>query len=107
MKTAAAVALVAVLCAPAAFAVESTLAWDANPAEENVTSYCVYDNGSQRWCGNALEVVLDFPPGRHVLTVTAKNDLGLESDGSKPLHLLVPGGAEQRRHTVAARGAAQ
>lgn len=73
------------ILASSAQAVELAIGWDANPPEEQVVGYRVWD-GAARICETtATQCVSDLAIGTHSLTVTAVNAYGLESERSAPL----------------------
>ena len=81
------------LIASIACAAPVTVAWDANPPEENVITYTVYIDGvpvGSTPDGATLELTVDISRGRHTITATASNAL-LESEHSDPLDVVVAG----------------
>jgi len=72
---------------------EITVAWDANPASDNVTGYKVYkekvlNSGAFEEIidvKNVTQAKLDFDDSETTIIVTAYNEAGLESLPSEPL----------------------
>ena len=76
--------LALLLFAVSAHASTVTLAWDPNPAAEQVTGYSVYQDGVKVWSGPATTAtVANVAPGPHSFTATAVNLWG-ESPQSLP-----------------------
>jgi hypothetical protein len=64
------------------------LAWNANPAADGVTEYCVWRGIECLATVSGTEAVVTVPDGPCVLTVTARNAAGLVSPHSEPLRLV-------------------
>ena len=56
-----------------AHAAEVTVAWDANPAAENVTEYVIYVDGAEVSRTGESAVTVDVDAGAHVFGVRAVN----------------------------------
>ena len=77
--------LLGLALAAGANAASVTLAWDPNPAAEQVTGYSVYQDGAKVWSGAATTATLaNVAPGAHAFTATASNLWG-ESAQSLPV----------------------
>jgi len=57
------------------------VAWDPNPAAENVTSYALFVNGSEVWTGPDLQAPVTANAGDKI-TVRARNAWGESPDSA-------------------------
>ena len=66
-----------------------TLAWDANPPDEQITAYEVSIDGKLAATVSNAEAQLTLPDAKCSLTVVAVNSLGIKSEPSNPLVIPV------------------
>ena len=66
-----------------------TLAWDANPPDEQIAAYEVSIDGKLAATVYNTEAQLTIPDAKCALTVVAVNSLGIKSEPSNPLVIPV------------------
>ncbi len=70
------------------YAADCELTWDANPTEEKITHYTVYESDNELIQVNDTKHTMTCAAGSY--SVTATSEYGLESNKSNPVIIVNP-----------------